>query len=318
MVLALIGVMVCFLPNIMAKAGWLMAPPALFISALMLIRMLGALAGLLPFDIPKWVFLWFAIFPAFCLMALLRDLSQLSKYAWVGLVGMGVQLVGLVGGCLLGSFSGKKQSHSMMPPEGSVPGMSLGSWRWAGITLSAFIFCFAILATVPSVRSQMREPSEMPLALRDAIGFTLILYEVIMVWGYFAYGEDVNENFTEDISESYPIFGILPSCGLFANVAITAPLFFYCFFSVLEATGNDQVRTPGSVPNTVARITLVLVLTFSGAVISGLLPLIGVFSSVFCVCNNIFFPILFYNRLRYKAAQPASVLDRALDAAQIE
>lgn len=90
------------------------------------------------------------------------------------------------------------------------------------------------------------------------------------------------------------------------------------FFSVLEATGDDQIRTQGSLPNTVARITLVFVLTLSGQAIPGLLPLIGVFSSVFCVCNNMFFPILFYSRLRWKAAQPASALDRALDAAQIE
>ena len=50
-------------------------------------------------------------------------------------------------------------------------------------TLAAFIFAFAILATVPSIRSQMRQPAEMPLALRDAILFTVVLYEVIMIWG---------------------------------------------------------------------------------------------------------------------------------------
>ena len=30
---------------------------------------------------------WLVIFPAFCVMALLKDLAQLSKYSWVGLVG---------------------------------------------------------------------------------------------------------------------------------------------------------------------------------------------------------------------------------------
>jgi amino acid permease len=46
-----------------------------------------------------------------------------------------------------------------------------------GITLSAFIFAFAILATVPSVRAQMQKPDEMPLVVRDAILFTVLLYE---------------------------------------------------------------------------------------------------------------------------------------------
>lgn len=368
MVLALIGVMVCLLPNIMSKSGYLLAPLLLLLASLVVIRMgkliceacelveetrgsapgsvksnedlakavgmykillvskntvilatvlvaekflIDALSGLLPkpMKLSKSVLRWFFIFPAVCLMALLKDLTQLSKYAWVGLVGMTVQLFGLVGGCLLGCFTERDRSYSMLPPEGStIPGM-------AGITLSAFIFAFAILATVPSVRAQMQKPQEMPQALRDAIGFTVILYEVIMLWGYFAYGEDVSENFTQDIAAAFPVFGMLPSLGLLANVAITAPLFFYCFFSVIEATGTDAIRTQGTRPNTVARVSLVLVLTLFGWIIPGILSLIGVFSSVFCVCNNLFFPIFFYHRLRRQTEHPVSALDLGLNVA---
>lgn len=366
MVLALIGVMVCLLPKIMSKSGYLLGPPLLLLSSVVVIRMgklicescelveemkgsapgsvksyedlaravgmykillvskntvimatillaeaflIGALSGLLPepMKLSKTVLRWFFIFPAVCLMALLKDLNQLSKYAWVGLVGMTIQLVGLLGGCLLGCFAEKDRSYSMLPPEGSTTGM-------AGITLSAFIFAFAILATVPSVRAQMRNPEEMPLALRDAIGFTVILYEVIMSWGYFAYGEEVSENFTEDIAEAFPVFGMLPSLGLFANVAITAPLFFFCFFSVIEATGADAIRTAGTMPNTVARVSLVLLLTLFGWAIPGLLAVIGVFSSVFCVCNNLFFPIFFYHRLRRETQHPVSAVDIGINA----
>ena len=39
MVLALVGVMVCYLPRIMYKAGWLMTPPLLLIGALVVVRM---------------------------------------------------------------------------------------------------------------------------------------------------------------------------------------------------------------------------------------------------------------------------------------
>lgn len=42
LVLALIGVVVCLLPNIMAQCGWLLCPPLLLLSALVIIRM-GAL-----------------------------------------------------------------------------------------------------------------------------------------------------------------------------------------------------------------------------------------------------------------------------------
>jgi hypothetical protein len=47
------------------------------------------------------------------------------------------------------------------------------------------------------------------------------------------------------------VFGTVPSLGLFVNGAITTPLFFYCLFSVLEATGTDACRTQGTPPNTV-------------------------------------------------------------------
>ena len=63
-----------------------------------------------------------------------------------------------------------------------------------------------------------------------------------MIWGYVAYGEDVGENLTEEISESFPIFGMLPSLGLLANVAITAPLFFYCFFSVAWLSKQKEAK----------------------------------------------------------------------------
>ena len=39
MVLALVGVMVCYLPGIMYKAGWLLTPPLLLLAALVVVRM---------------------------------------------------------------------------------------------------------------------------------------------------------------------------------------------------------------------------------------------------------------------------------------
>ena len=97
-----------------------------------------------------------------------------------------------------------------------------------------------LLLLAQGVRSQMKKPEEMTLALRDAVLFTVALYEIIMIWGYAAYGQKLGdtENLIETISAIFPLFGMLPSLGALANVAITAPLFFYCFFSAVEATGN--------------------------------------------------------------------------------
>lgn len=240
----------------------------------------------------------------------------------------------------------------------------------------------------------------MPLALRDAILFTVVLYEVIMIWGslswqfdrcpykhvfkrrfatfdffrlrnasawrslwflvysfvwgrfdmwwafcqyasfradsgYCVFGEAVNENLTLEISKSFPLlkknsrtkmdwsfwmtassestlahvlfindflfvchiffwqfqsfppgtrfFGTLPSLGLFVNVSITTPLYFFCLCSVIESTGSDACRTQGTPINGMARLFFVLLLTTVGWSLPQILPIIGVFSSVFCV-----------------------------------
>lgn len=38
-----------------------------------------------------------------------------------------------------------------------------------------------------------------------------------MIWGYFAFGEDVEENVIVEISNTFPKFGTIPSIGLFMN-----------------------------------------------------------------------------------------------------
>lgn len=359
LVLALIGVVVCLLPNIMAQCGWLLCPPLLLLSALVIIRMgalichactlveesnarpagslknyedlakeigmfkvvlvtkntvmmalvliaqqfmTGALEGLMPINVSMGILRWCVVMPMFCVMVLLKDLSQLRKFAWLGLLGLAVQLVGLLIGCFLGSIEAKPKkprSYTMIPSD---------VYDKTGVTLAAFIFAFAILATVPSIRSQMRQPAEMPLALRDAILFTVVLYEVIMIWGYCVFGETVNENLTLEISKSFPFFGTLPSLGLFVNVSITTPLYFFCLCSVIESTGSDACRTQGTPINGMARLFFVLLLTAVGWSLPQILPIIGVFSSVFCVCNNFWFPIFFYHKLCKQVQQPVPTL----------
>lgn len=98
-------------------------------------------------------------------------------------------------------------------------------------------------------------------------------------------------------------------------MCLTAPLFFYCINSVVEATGSDAIRTRGTPPNTVARLLVVQVMTFVSWKIPGVLSVVGVFSSVFCVCNNVWFPILFYHRVCSDAKRPVPSLGLAVNAA---
>lgn len=98
-------------------------------------------------------------------------------------------------------------------------------------------------------------------------------------------------------------------------MCITAPLFFYCVISVLETTGSDAIRTRGTPPNSVARILFVQVLTMVSWAIPGVLSVVGVFSSVFCVCNNVWFPIVFYHKLCRDAKRPVPALGLAVNAA---
>ena len=106
-----------------------------------------SLAGMWPGGVdaaPKRMIYWLLLTPFFCAVALLRDLTELSRWAFIGLIGMTIELIGLFACCIRACFQDGSPSHTSFPE---------GDWRGQlGMTLSVFVFAFSVMALVPSVR----------------------------------------------------------------------------------------------------------------------------------------------------------------------
>lgn len=233
------------------------------------------------------------IMPLFVVLAWLKDLKQISRLSLLGVLGVVAQC----GAAVVGSFFDIWTSwdcssveacanHSAGPPGDSIL-KSLGGG------VATFFFGLAVLSTIPSVRSQMAEPQLMPSVLRISMLIVIGIYLLVMCSGYAAYGDSIPEsNVILAVSKNNPRLGMLASVGLTVNSLLTVPIIYFIVVSGFEATGNDEIRTPMSLPNLICRAAgMVLLVSIAWATGDDMLIVIGLFSSLFIVFNNVFLPI---------------------------
>jgi amino acid permease len=231
---------------------------------------------------------------------MLKNLKQLARFAIIGIVAMVIEVFGLVGGSLLVAGSTEKCQNgfqtdtcrwfSIQPPSETMMD-ALGPM---GKAMSIFLFSYAILATVPSVRSQLKDPSQMPKVLSTSFGFCALLNIGIMSIGYFAFGGNAPDNQNDGLSLHYPSIAMVVAVAIIVNLLLSTPLYSYCLISVFEATGHDALRTPLTPPNMVFRACLILALATTNHFLPYAMEVIGLVSSVFACANNILFPVLFF------------------------
>lgn len=251
-------------------------------------------------DKPMMLIRFAIVLPVFTLLAMLKNLKQLARFAVLGIVAMVIECFGLVGGSLLigGSAENCQDAlrkndcrwFSTAPPNDTVMD-SLGPM---GKAMSIFLFSYAILATIPSVRSQLKDSSQMPKVLSTSFSFCALLNICIMFIGYFAFGGNAPDNQNDGLSLQYPGIAIVVAVAIIVNLLLSTPLYSYCLVSAFEATGDDALRTPLTPPNMVFRACLILALATANHFLPYAMEVIGLVSSVFACANNILFPVLFF------------------------
>jgi len=249
---------------------------------------------------------------------MMKTLSTLARFAILGIIAMAVECALLVGGSLYIVSSGLRTAcpdnaipdpadqcnwYTVNPPPGK-------SWiSEAGGALSIFLFSYAILATIPSVRSQLAKPEELPSILRTSFGFCCILNIFIMSCGYYAFGGGVGDNQNNDVAVFVPMIGQIVAVAIIINLLLSTPLYSFCIISVFEASGDKPIHTPHTVPNICFRVGLILGLALINAVLPYAMQVIGLVSSVFACGNNILFPLWFFYRAKSIVQADASLLD---------
>ena len=253
--------------------------------------------------------------PIFIALAMLKDLKEIAKYSFVGLLGACLQVLGVCIGSVMHWMSTERcgdqlSSHcrwySLEPPK-NADGSSPSLWGVLGVAFSVFIFGFAVLVALPSVRSQMARPQDMPKVSRVAVSTVVVCYEVVMMLAYASFGQDVTENVLKGMAETLPMVATIPAIALLLNLAVTIPIIEFCFFSALETKLPEPLKIPLSHANIAFRVATLVGAALLGWVFPYMIALVGVVSSVFCICNNIFYPLLFFYQLKLKGLRVAEM-----------
>eukprot|EP00929_Paragymnodinium_shiwhaense_P094394 TRINITY_DN5493_c0_g1_i1.p1 TRINITY_DN5493_c0_g1~~TRINITY_DN5493_c0_g1_i1.p1 ORF type:complete len:583 (-),score=89.01 TRINITY_DN5493_c0_g1_i1:410-2158(-) len=261
------------------------------------------------------------IMPIFIGLAFIKDLRVLAKFNTLGMLAV----IGEIAAILLGSmfhFFDSDTCQTYGERINAADGQAIRTeggevCRWykaqpdggfllkEGSATATCLFAFAVLGTIPSVRSQCANPREAPEAIRIGFFLVFLLYAVVMGLGYLGYGEGSPDNVLEAVAAQYKITGIVGSLSIMINIFISAPLFIICVLSAFEATGTSALHTPMSGPNCVVRVVFIIFCSSVSAVLPYVCEVIGLVSSCFGVFNNIFYPVVFMYALRKSAGAKA-------------
>jgi len=191
-------------------------------------------------------------------------------------------------------------------------------------------FCFAVVATLPSVQSTMREPSKLGSAGARAFALTSAIFVSIMVVAYWGFGNQGPENLIEGMRVSRPAgwwattrpweSGSTSLAGRLLSVATTASMLLVdatyvpCAAMALEGIAQRcscrkrsvaEVAANGieadlgrcsRLVNVVIRLGLVAVRLLVAVGVSSFIALSGFTASLFCMANNVLIPIAAFYR----------------------
>lgn len=267
------------------------------------------------------VFIRFAIvFPVFAFLAMITNLKQLARVATLGVVGA-ISLCACIvfGGVTITVMNYPDfATYSWLPAPSTYAVTTAGESMYilgkAGKYLAVFLFTFAIIATVPSVRSQLQEPRQMNSVLRRVYTYIVIINVIVMCCGYVGFGTQAPEDIINGIggvAEKLPSVGVIAKVSLIVKVIVGTPLFTFVVINAFEASGGGAWRSPMTKANITMRIMLIFLLNVLGMCLPYLLEGISLASSVFACFNNLIYPALFFYIIRQRqshAAKPEQCL----------
>jgi len=259
------------------------------------------------------------VFPIFAMLSMAVDLKQVAKIADFG----AVAVVTVCGGIMFGSFmrfldttgQSSEEHHYTSPVYDFNPQGPMSQWpTMAAKAMAFFLFTFAILSTLPTLRSQLEDPTVMPSVLNWSFTYICGVYIAVMGLGYLGFGRDAAENviigFSNGTATSrepvYPMTSSVVAGAMVVSILLSAPLFTLCIMSVFEASGNTQLHTPLSRPNIIFRVSLVFVLALASHNVPFVIEVVGIVSSIFGVCNNVFFPVCLFHKAKQYMPHPVS------------
>eukprot|EP00928_Gymnodinium_smaydae_P058856 TRINITY_DN4205_c1_g2_i1.p1 TRINITY_DN4205_c1_g2~~TRINITY_DN4205_c1_g2_i1.p1 ORF type:complete len:538 (-),score=65.72 TRINITY_DN4205_c1_g2_i1:309-1793(-) len=258
----------------------------------------------------------------FCGLACLRDMTTIAKLVPIAIAAAIARCFVIIGKSMLDTpvwYSWETDEHGFLLGQNNtsldatlfqtwpVSGMALGSVT--GLSFGAY----GVNGNVPSVLCEMRDPSQMPRALRTSLAFCLSLYLCIMLVGHYGYGNFVQDNLLDSMSRSpanaeeaftKPWCWWTGPCGwqaalmmqvlVLANMIISFPLNLMAVIQSFQNLDGVREYVPvGSVANYGMRITMVTIIFAISFTIDKFGLVFGLFASVCGPAIQTLFPIVF-------------------------
>merc|ERR1719247_3599129 len=105
---------------------------------------------------------------------MIKDLNQLARFTSLGMAALIIECACImVGGVVIMQKGSSEYTLGPQVQQDELPGA-------VGKYLALFLFSFAILATVPTVRSQLQEPSQMQSVLSTSFMILIVINCTVM------------------------------------------------------------------------------------------------------------------------------------------
>lgn len=258
----------------------------------------------------KW---WALILSLTTLIYSFYDLGPLARFASKAgpVVGCINIFLALAGSVLAGSDSGEfpldcRDSHdqqywSLVPSAGGGAFLS-----FAGV-LSYFFYCFAMVVTVPSLKSEMSQPKELPRVAGDAYDACVVIFLLVMGAAYWAFGNLGPDNLVQGMRIDRPAGwwamsrpwetgrGAMVGSALSA-LTTTIMLLIDCTYvpcAVIAVEGTaPEFFKQSRCARVAARLGVVFMRLLVSTQVHSFVALSSLSSALFCMSNNVLLPIL--------------------------
>ncbi|CAL1167529.1 unnamed protein product [Cladocopium goreaui] len=276
---------------------------------------------------------WLLVFPIILLLSMIVNLKQLAKVAPLGTAAVFAQCAAICIGCLVITVNGKILYEVLMEKVIKSPLLKAAlimskeaiiqtnpTWSFMvfdlfqiGSALSVFVFGFDGIVNLPSIRGQMSDPSELPNALRTGFFIVAGFCIVVMVCGYWGFGNWVTDNVITGMAQFAEgfvcLFSVVASVGVTINLLISYPLIFFTVISFFESVAKGSLAVPLSKVNIACRAALALFMIVVGLLFESPKDVISLVSAIFGSCLSIFFPLALFYKLRAQAKSIGHNLD---------
>merc|ERR1719221_100165 len=167
----------------------------------------------------------------FALLSLLDDMTVIARLSVVGVVAsiLYVLCIGCAG-VQAAQDSGEARTYMLVS--------ELSQLSEVGAVASVMLLGFTYQTVVPTLRAEMRAPREMPRAIAGAIGVAAGIYMGAGTLGYYGWGDRVEGNVLSSMrtGDGSPMWeGLVLSCAVIANLAVSFPILMTCVYRAAEA-----------------------------------------------------------------------------------